>query len=388
MFGVPAPQRQDLELPLPAAADTVQCLDWNPQGNMVAAGGWDNKARLGGAIACARRSGARRSGARPPTGHGQPPPPPLHAAKTATPVTAAAAGGGAMHTHTTRAPARAPAAPRARPAPPPPQMRIWEVQRGMPVQPPTSAAGKAEMDFGGPLLDAEWRDDGMHLFGVGCNKTVKMWSLQSNAVQDIGSHDGPIKSCHWVKEKQFLVTTGWDKTIRYWDARSPSPQVRTRVGRRVDGCGAVAADGATRAWRAGVTGRPSWCARMTHAARPLCVQLTRTCDPPCPRAPPPPRHPVVAMMQFVLNLPERVHAVDVKYPCMVVATADKKFYVFNLDSPQKPFRVRRAASPPPPPLRHAPPARALLCGTHASPPRGVRPPPHPPRVCALRLCRK
>ena len=45
-----------------------------------------------------------------------------------------------------------------------------------------------------------------------------------------------------------------------------------------------------------------------------------------------------------MNLPERVHAVDVKYPCMVVATADKKFYVFNLDSPQKPFRVRLAAA--------------------------------------------
>ena len=111
-------------------------------------------------------------------------------------------------------------------------MRIWEVQRGHPGQPPSSASGKAEMDFGGPLLDAEWRDDGMHLFGVGCNKTVKMWSLQSNAVQDIGSHDAPIKSCHWVKEKQFLVTTGWDKTIRYWDARSPNPQVRARSRQR------------------------------------------------------------------------------------------------------------------------------------------------------------
>lgn len=44
--------------------------------------------------------------------------------------------------------------------------------------------------------------------------------------------------------------------------------------------------------------------------------------------------------QFVLNLPERVQAMDVKYPVMVVATADKKFYVFNLDNPQTPFRVR------------------------------------------------
>ena len=44
--------------------------------------------------------------------------------------------------------------------------------------------------------------------------------------------------------------------------------------------------------------------------------------------------------QFVYTLPERVYSVDVKYPVMVVATADKKFWVFNLENPQKPFRVR------------------------------------------------
>lgn len=44
MFGA-VQQTGDVELPLPAGADTIQCLDWNPQGNMIAGGGWDNKAR-------------------------------------------------------------------------------------------------------------------------------------------------------------------------------------------------------------------------------------------------------------------------------------------------------------------------------------------------------
>lgn len=194
MFGQPAQQEKDLELPLPAGADTIQALGWNPMGNMLAGGSWDNK------------------------------------------------------------------------------MRIWEVGRSMQGGAPTSAVGKAEVDAGGPLLDLEWKDDGMHVFGVGCGKTVKLWSLQTNQLQDIGSHDMPIRSAHWVKEKQFLITTGWDKTIKYWDARSPTPQ-------------------------------------------------------------------------FVYTLPERVHSCDVKYPVMVVATADKKFYVFNLDSPQKPFREMQFKAP-------------------------------------------
>lgn len=67
------------------------------------------------------------------------------------------------------------------------QMRIWEVGRAMPGTAPSSAVGKAEIDAGGPILDLEWKDDGMHVFGVGCNKIVKLWSLQTNQLQDIGS---------------------------------------------------------------------------------------------------------------------------------------------------------------------------------------------------------
>lgn len=46
MFGAPQPAPdKDLELPLPAGADTIQAIDWNPTGNMLAGGSWDNKAR-------------------------------------------------------------------------------------------------------------------------------------------------------------------------------------------------------------------------------------------------------------------------------------------------------------------------------------------------------
>lgn len=34
------------------------------------------------------------------------------------------------------------------------------------------------------------------------------------------------------------------------------------------------------------------------------------------------------------QLPDRCHAMDVKYPLMVVATADKNIVIFNLQNPQ------------------------------------------------------
>ena len=36
----------DVECPLPAGADSISCLAWNPAGNMLVAGGWDGKARV------------------------------------------------------------------------------------------------------------------------------------------------------------------------------------------------------------------------------------------------------------------------------------------------------------------------------------------------------
>ena len=46
MFGQPQAAPLDVEMPLPPGADSISSLDWNPQGNMIAAGSWDNKVRI------------------------------------------------------------------------------------------------------------------------------------------------------------------------------------------------------------------------------------------------------------------------------------------------------------------------------------------------------
>ena len=47
MFGQPAPQPSpEVEMPIPAGADSISSLDWNPAGNMIAAGSWENKIRI------------------------------------------------------------------------------------------------------------------------------------------------------------------------------------------------------------------------------------------------------------------------------------------------------------------------------------------------------
>ena len=49
-----------------------------------------------------------------------------------------------------------------------------------------------------------------------CDKTCKLWDLQSNQTIAIAQHDAPIKSVHWVQSPnyQLAVTGSWDKTIK------------------------------------------------------------------------------------------------------------------------------------------------------------------------------
>jgi hypothetical protein len=54
----------DIELPMPAEADSVQCLSWSPTANVVAAGGWDNAVRVegGGGVHVGERGVAHACG--------------------------------------------------------------------------------------------------------------------------------------------------------------------------------------------------------------------------------------------------------------------------------------------------------------------------------------
>lgn len=55
------------------------------------------------------------------------------------------------------------------------------------------------------------------------------------------------------------------------------------------------------------------------------------------------------------QLPERVFAMDVKHPLLVVGTADRQITVFNMSNPSQPYK--QIQSPLKFQTRHAPPTR-------------------------------
>ncbi|XP_051562646.1 mRNA export factor-like isoform X4 [Myxocyprinus asiaticus] len=107
-------------------------------------------------------------------------------------------------------------------------VRCWEVQDNGQTVP------KAQQMHTGPVLDVCWSDDGSKVFTASCDKTAKMWDLNSNQATQIAQHDGPIRTIHWIKAPNYscIMTGSWDKTLKFWDTRSPNPMMSLQMPER------------------------------------------------------------------------------------------------------------------------------------------------------------
>ncbi|KAG0417882.1 hypothetical protein HPB47_005286 [Ixodes persulcatus] len=108
------------------------------------------------------------------------------------------------------------------------QIRCWEVQSTGQTIP------KAQQTHQGPVLDVAWSDDGTKVFSASCDKTVKMWDLNSNQALPIAQHDAPVKTVHWLKAPNYtcIMTGSWDKTLKFWDTRTPTPMLTITLPER------------------------------------------------------------------------------------------------------------------------------------------------------------
>lgn len=108
------------------------------------------------------------------------------------------------------------------------QVRCWEVQNTGQTVP------KAQQTHQGSVLDVAWSDDGSKVFSASCDKTVKMWDLNSNQAIPIAQHDAPVKTVHWIKAPNYscVMTGSWDKTLKFWDTRTPNPMLTINLPER------------------------------------------------------------------------------------------------------------------------------------------------------------
>ncbi|RWS03840.1 mRNA export factor-like protein [Dinothrombium tinctorium] len=111
------------------------------------------------------------------------------------------------------------------------QVRCWEIQQ---ISNGWQSIPKAQQTHQGPVLDVAWSDDGTRVFTASCDKTVKMWDLNSNQFVQVAQHDAPVKTVHWIKAPNYacVMTGSWDKTLKFWDTRSANPMMTLNLPER------------------------------------------------------------------------------------------------------------------------------------------------------------
>jgi mRNA export factor len=107
-------------------------------------------------------------------------------------------------------------------------IRCWEIQDS------GQSVPKAQQSHTGPVLGCCWHADGTKVFTASCDKTTKMWDLNSNQAIAVAQHEAPIKTCHWIQGSSYscLMTGSWDKTLKFWDTRTPNPVLTFQLPER------------------------------------------------------------------------------------------------------------------------------------------------------------
>ena len=194
------------------------------------------------------------------------------------------------------------------------QIRVWDVQTSS-----GQAVPKAATSHDGPVLCAAWSSDGARVFTGSCDKTAKVWDLASSSHTQVAAHDAPIKNIFWVSEINMIVTSSWDKTIKYWDGRSGAAVATLQLPERPY-CMDIRYP-----LSAPCEARP-----QTNPEPAPLPRRTRSLQPPPPAPPPPPPPPPT----LPAAVPPRA---------VVIATADRKIVVVNLNNPSQIFN--QIASP-------------------------------------------
>mmetsp|Transcript_36952 Transcript_36952/g.59531 ORF Transcript_36952/g.59531 Transcript_36952/m.59531 type:complete len:339 (-) Transcript_36952:58-1074(-) len=143
-------------------------------------------------------------------------------------------------------------------------------------------------------------------------------TIQANPKAQMSNpHSGPVLGCSWNSGGNKIYTVSADKTGKVWDLASSQVVQFAAHDAPIEHVFAVEEMGMviTASWDKTIK---YWPINSLGQGQPAAT----------------------------VTLSERVYAMDVKYPAMVVACADKQIYVFDLNKPTEPMRTHAS------PLRH------------------------------------
>lgn len=149
-----------------------------------------------------------------------------------------------------------------------------------------------------------WSPTQSFLVAGSWDNQIRLWDVQMSgqAVPKAAvSHDGPVLCASWAGDGARVFTGGCDKTAKVWDLATNSHTT-------------VAAHDAP-------IKNVFWVQEMQCIVTSSWDRTVKYWDGKSPQP------------KGVLQLPERAYAMDIRYPLMVIATADRKIVVVHMSKP-------------------------------------------------------
>eukprot|EP01084_Bolivina_argentea_P183574 316754_1 len=125
-----------------------------------------------------------------------------------------------------------------------------------------------------PPLDVIWSSDGNNIISAGCDKIIKLYNPCTSTPSIIGYHSKPIRKI--ALSEETIISGGWDKQIKCWDPKQCSVSSINNI----------------------------------QQLKPIGN----------------------------INVSERVYAMDLIFPILCVALANKKVLIYDIRNPNKPIK--------------------------------------------------
>jgi len=150
-----------------------------------------------------------------------------------------------------------------------------------------------------------WSPASNHIVAGSWDNQIRCWEVQANGSsvpKAAISHEGPVLCASWTNDGTKVYTGSCDKTAKIWDLAT------------------------SQATQCAAHDQPIknifWVQEMSCVVTASWDKTIKYWDGK------------TATPRAVLQLPERAYCVDVRYPLMVICTAERKIVVVNLTNPQ------------------------------------------------------
>ncbi|MDX2243363.1 MAG: caspase family protein [Leptolyngbyaceae cyanobacterium bins.302] len=108
-------------------------------------------------------------------------------------------------------------------------VEVWQMQANQPSKrlvrlqessvPATSPSATPAIPV--PIHYLAFSPDSQQLLGVGVDKTIRLWKLDSGELQhQLTGHEALIEQAHFSPDGRKIMSASWDRTARIWDAES------------------------------------------------------------------------------------------------------------------------------------------------------------------------